>query len=93
MTKIIYLFSLSIALFSFILGTLNSEISLFTCFVRSSVVFLGILFVFTIGGQVLNWIIKNNEETKALQLKEEKEKDSEEEQEDENAEETKEVEE
>ena len=68
MTKIIYLFSLSIALLSFILGTLNSQISLFTSFVRSSIVFLGILFVFSIGGQLLKWIIKNNEESTALQV-------------------------
>jgi len=68
MTKIIYLFSLSIALLSFILGTLNSHISLFTSFLRSSIVFLGILFVFSIGGQLLKWIIKNNEESTALQV-------------------------
>ena len=74
MTKIIYLFSLSVALFTFILGTLNSQISLFTCFVRSSIVFLGILFVFSISGQILKWIIKNNSETTALQVQQQKEK-------------------
>lgn len=76
MTKFIYLFSLSVALFSFILGTLNSQISLFTCFVRSSVVFLGILFVFTLSGQVLSWVVTKNEESVALQIqKQEVEKD------------------
>ena len=80
MTKIIYLFALSVALFSFILGTLNRQISLFTCFVRSSVVFLGILFVFSIGGQLLKWIIKKNEEDLAIQMQQQKseENDSEE---------------
>ena len=77
MTKIIYLFSLSVSLFSFILGTLN-QIGLFTCFVRSSIVFLGILFVFSIGGQLLKWIIKINGETTALQVQEEKLDESEE---------------
>ena len=68
MTKIIYLFSLSVALFSFILGTLNSQISLFTSFVRSSVVFLGILFVFSLSGQILKWVMKKNDESTALQV-------------------------
>ncbi len=72
MTKIIYLFSLSVALFSFILGTLNSQISLFTCFVRSSIVFLGILFVFSISGQILKWVIKNNVESMAIQVQHQK---------------------
>lgn len=72
MTKFIYLFSLSVALFSFILGTLNSQISLFTCFVRSSVVFLGILFVFTLSGQVLSWVVNKNEESVALQIQQDK---------------------
>ncbi len=72
MTKIIYLFSLSVALLSFILGTMNSHISLFTSFVRSSIVFLGILFVFSISGQILKWIIKNNEESTALQVQKSK---------------------
>ncbi|MBN2280456.1 MAG: hypothetical protein JXQ65_07750 [Candidatus Marinimicrobia bacterium] len=77
MTKVIYLFSLSVALFSFILGTLNSQISLFTCFVRSSIVFLGILFVFSIGGQFLRWIVKHNEESTALQVQARQEAESE----------------
>ena len=89
MTKVIYLFSLSVALFSFILGTLNNQISLFTCFVRSSVVFLGILFVFSLSGQILRWVIKNNEQTTALQVQQQKveeEKDAEEPEKDEEVE-------
>ncbi len=71
MTKVIYLLSLSIALFSFILGTLNSEISLFTCFVRSSIVFLGILFVFSMSGQLLKWVLINNNMKEHLQVQNE----------------------
>jgi len=87
MTKIVYLFSLSAALFSFILGTLNGQIGLFTSFVRSSVVFLGILFVFSIGGQLLKWIIKNNGDTTALQVQNQHEVGSEEVEENEEVEE------
>ncbi|MFP4547688.1 MAG: hypothetical protein ACLFQM_06110 [Fidelibacterota bacterium] len=92
MTKIIYLFSLSVALLSFILGTMNSHISLFTSFVRSSIVFLGILFVFSISGQILKWIIQNNEESTALQVQKSKEPEPKEKAE-ENKEENEEVEE
>lgn len=93
MTKIIYLFSLSVALLSFILGTLNSHISLFTSFVRSSIVFLGILFVFSIGGQILKWIIKNNEESTALQVHQQNEPKTKQKETEENEEESEEVEE
>jgi hypothetical protein len=78
MTKFIYLFSLSVALFSFILGTLNSQISLFTCFVRSSIVFLGILFVFSLSGQFLSWIVKKNEKSTDLTVTNTKKNDEEE---------------
>ncbi len=71
MTKVIYLLSLTIALFSFILGTLNGEISLFTCFVRSSIVFLGILFVFSMSGQLLKWVLINNGMKENLQIQNE----------------------
>lgn len=81
MTKFIYLFSLSVALFSFILGTLNNQISLFTVFVRSSIVFLGILFVFSLGGQALSWVIQKNESSTALSTLEPSEKIADEKQE------------
>ena len=80
MTKIIYLFSLSVALFSFILGTLNGQIGLFTCFVRSSVVFLGILFVFTLSGQFLSWVIHHKDESTALTVTDQANVNAEEEQ-------------
>src|SRR6056297_3722422 len=56
MNKIIYSFALFIAVITFIFCII-SGISLFTCFVRSSIVFLGILFTFTIAGQILKVVI------------------------------------
>lgn len=56
MNKIIYSFALFVSVITFIFCTI-SGISLFTGFVRSSIVFLGILFTFSIAGQVLKLVI------------------------------------
>lgn len=56
MNKIIYSFALFIAVITFIFCTI-SGISIFTGFVRSAIVFLGILFTFSIAGQILRLVI------------------------------------
>ncbi|MCF7886279.1 MAG: hypothetical protein K9M80_07280 [Candidatus Marinimicrobia bacterium] len=56
MSKIIYSFALFISVITFIFCIVNG-ISIFTGFVRSSIVFLGILFTFSIAGQILKLVV------------------------------------
>jgi hypothetical protein len=56
MSKIIYSFALFIAVITFIFCII-SGISIFTGFVRSAIVFLGILFTFSIAGQILKFVV------------------------------------
>jgi len=56
MNKIIYSFAMFIAVLTFTLAIIGG-ISIFTSFVRSAIVFLGILFTFSIAGQILKIVI------------------------------------
>lgn len=72
MSKLIYTFALVVALITFVICTVN-DISLFTGFVRSALVFLGILFLFSIAGHLLRMVVilgksdKREEEEKVSQ--------------------------
>jgi len=56
MSKMIYTFALFLAILTFILCII-SGISIFTGFVRSALVFLGILFTFSIAGHLLRLVM------------------------------------
>ncbi len=56
MSKMIYTFALFLAVLTFVLCIIGG-ISIFTGFVRSALVFLGVLFTFSIAGHLLRLVV------------------------------------
>ncbi len=59
MIKQFYRFALALSLFTFIL-CISKGIALFTSFIRSALVYIGILFTFFIAGHLLKWSVSMN---------------------------------
>jgi len=59
MTKLIYYFALAIASITFVINVFSNN-GIFNGFVRSAIVFLGILFIMSISAHIMKGILKLN---------------------------------
>lgn len=72
MTKVIYYFALAIASITFVINVFSDN-GIFNGFVRSAIVFLGILFIMSISAHIMKGIMKLNNSKPKNTAKKEKE--------------------